>query len=308
MDYNKEYIKIIIRTLLLLFLLFLVSCQDLRPNTPQPQNYSAEVSTQLNTTNETQINQTNETIVPPKPVLLPVQDKLAVYIIDTSKKGSTIITLNNHSIIINTQGQADGLRILKIIQNLGIKQIDYLIATNGHEDNIAGIPPLILRMPPIKLMHSGIPSSSPSYPIYNSLFKNITLVSHDTIIGFQESFINLIVPYDDGISLTDDNSIVVKLNYGNAQVLITTDCAVDCESRINNIKANILISNGGCNSLSYLFLQKVLPELVVVSGKPCEETQKRIESLNIPLLTTEKDGDITITSNGISYEYKNLKQ
>lgn len=298
------------KTILFLIFIFLTSCTLLDTKPQQPQNYSAEIATQANTTtNETQTNQTNITEVkPPEPVLLPVHDKLAVYVIDTAKKGSAIMTLNNHSIVINVQGQADGLRILKIIQNLGIRQIDYLIATNGLEDNIAGIPPLILRMPPSRIMHSGIPSSSPSYPIYTALFKNITLVPHDTIIGFQESFINLIVPYDDGIPLTDDNSIVVKLNYGNTQLLAATDCAVDCESRIDNVRANILISNGGCDSLSYLFLQKVLPELIVISGQPCEETQKRIESLNIPFLTTEKDGDITIISDGLTYEYKSLKQ
>jgi len=295
--------------ILIFILLLLTSCTLLDTTSPPPQNYSAEISTQLNTTNETQINTTNETIVIIKePVLLPVKDKLAVYVIDTTKKGSTIIILSNHSIVINAQGQADGLRILKIIQNLGIKQIEYLIATNGEEDNIAGIPPILLRMPPKFLVHSGIPASSPSYTIYNNLFQNITIVSHDNIYGFQESFFNLIVPYDDGIPLTNDNSIIVKINYGNTQILVTTDCAVDCESRVSNLKANILISNGGCNSLSYNFLQKVLPSLIIVSGHPCDETKSRIESLAIPFLTTEKDGDVTITSDGINYEYKSLKQ
>jgi len=303
MDLNKLLVFVGI------FLLLLVSCTLLDTNPPPPQNYSSTTQTQLNTTNETQVNQTNITIVQPKePVLLPIKDKLAVYVIDTTKKGSTIITLNNHSIVINIQGQADGLRILKIIQNLGIKQIDYLIATNGDEDNIAGIPPILLRMPPKFLVHSGIPSSSPSYQIYNSLFQNITIASHDNIYGFEETFFNLIVPYDDKIPLTDDNSVIVKMNYGNTQVLITTDCAVDCESRVDNLKANILISNGGCNSLSYNFLQKVLPELIIISGHPCEETKSRIESLAIPILTTKNDGDVTITSDGISYEYKSLKQ
>ena len=289
------------------FILFiLTSCTLLDTTPPPPQNHSSEIQTPV-IANETSTNTTNETIIK-VPVLLPVKDKLAVYVIDTAKKGSTIITLNNHSIIINAQGQADGLRILKIVQNLGIKQIDYLIATNGEEDNIAGIPPILLRMPPKFLMHSGIPSSSPSYPIYNSLFKNITIVPHDNIYGFQESFFNIIVPYDDGIPLTEDNSMIVKMNYGNAQILITTDCAVDCESRIGNIKANVLISNGGCNSLSYSFLQKVLPELIIVSGKPCDETKNRIESLAIPFLTTENNGDVTITSDGVTYEYKSLKQ
>ena len=301
---EKIKIKIIF---LMMFLITSCTLQDFKP---QPQNLSPEKYQPINYSSDkpTQ-NQTNTTpiVVPAEPVLLPISNKLAVYIIDTSKKGSAIVTLNNNSILVNAQGQADGLRLLKIIKNLGIKKINYLIATNGDEGNIAGISPILLRIPPAKLIHSGIPSLAPSYSTYTSLYKNITLVPHDDIFGFEESFVNLIVPYDDGIPLSDDNSIVVKINYGNTQVLITTDCAVDCESRIGNVKASILISNGGCNSLSYIFLQDVLPELVVFSGKPCEETQKRIESLDLPYLYTERDGDIVISSDGINFEYKNLK-
>lgn len=281
---------------------------------PIPQNYSSSTTQSINQTPVlNQTNTTNQTVEPPKPILLPVGDKLAVYILDTDKKGSSIITLNKHSLLINAQGGSDGLRILKTLRNVGVNQLDFLIVTNGEENNIAGITPIILRMPPKKLIHSGIPSLSSSYNLYTSLYKNITLVPHDDLFVFDESVVKLFVPYDDGISITDDSSIVIKLIYGDITILFVTDCGVDCESRLsnqdinNNLKSNILISNGGCNSLAFSFLQEINPELVIFSGQPCKETSDRVASIDIPYLTTYDNGDIVITTDGVKYEYKKLK-
>ena len=306
---RKMNIKYIIRTFIFL-LLFLTSCQLLQDNRPLPQNYSSQTNT---TINQTQINQTNATanitIEPPKPILLPVNDKLAVYVIDTSKKGATIITLNNKSMLINAQGGSDGLRILKTIKNIGIVNIDLFIVTNDNTDNIDGVVPILLRVPPKELIHSGIGSSNPYYKQYTSIFPNATILPFDKIIGLDTAVVHLIVPYDDELPtlLGEESSVVVKLIYGDNKFLFATDCGIDCETRISNINADVVVSNGGCNSLNYGFLKEVNPQLVVFSGTPCEETLERVKSLDMKYLATSADGDVIITSDGINYEYKSLK-
>ncbi len=141
------------------------------------------------------------------------------------------------------------------------------------------------------------------------LYPNSTIIPNDKFSTLGDIDINYIVPYDDGSALTSDNSVVVKLGYGNINTLFATDCAIDCESRIDNsnLNAQILISNGGCNSLSLLFLQQVFPDVVIFSGKPCQETLDRAKSLAIPVLVTPTDGDILITSDGLNYTYQSLK-
>lgn len=294
---------------LILALVLLSSCTLLQPTPPTPQPYnttSNQVVANITT------NQTNTTPVitePPKPILVPVNNSLAVYVIDTSVKGSITATYNQHSLLINVPGGADQLRILKIIKNLGIRQLDYLIATNGLEDNIAGFIPILLRTPPKNLIHSGIYSSAPSYNQYTEIFNESTIVPRDDVFAFGDGIVNLIVPYDDGISFTSDNSFVVKISYGNTKILITTDCGIDCESRIDDsdLQSQILVSNGGCDSLTYAFLQDVNPELVIFSQQPCQETKARVDSLAITTLITQTNGDVVVVSDGIKYEYKNLK-
>lgn len=294
-------------------LLLLTSCQDYLQI---PKNYTPETNHTINATIAV-INQTNTTNItipePPKPepILIPIEGKLAAYILDTSTKGTSIITINNNSLLINSQSGSDGLRIIKILKNLNINRINNLIATNDENNNIAGISSILLRFDVDMLYHSGIPSLNPHYLDYKKLAKNITDISHDKTYAFDEAFINLDVPYDDGIALSDDNSVLVRLSYGDTKILFATDCRTDCESRVVKgvtLKSNIIVSNGHCDSLSYYFLKEVSPELVIFSNEPCRETFDRVFNSNIAYKKTNADGDILITSDGKKYEVRSLKQ
>lgn len=283
----------------------IVSCVPLQDTATIPKNYSPESATPVQPVNISATNVTPEP-TPPKEILLPVAD-FGVYVLDLEKKGSIILTLNGKSILVNTN--PDAIRTLKIIKNIGILNLDYLILTNSHDDNIAGAAPIILREKPANLIHSGIPSSSYHYKQYNSLFypKNATIVPLDKTFLFDEALISLIVPYDDGQPLTDDNSIVVKASYGNFNVLFTSDCGVDCESRISDTFTTILVSNGACDSLSYAFLKESSPEYIIFTASPCKGTLDRVTRIAIPILTTLTDGDVVITSDGINYNVENSK-
>lgn len=290
-----------------IFLLLLSSCALMQDNPQPPQNYSPTINQTLNSTPP--LNETNITVTPPSPtpVLLPINDKLALYILDVTEKGSTIITLNNHSILVNAQGGSDGLKILKTIKNLGISRFDYLIATNEEEHNINGFPQIILRTKPLNLIHSGIPSRSTTYLLYTQLYKNITILPKDDMFVMEDLIVKLIVPYDDGFSMTNDSSIIVKLIYGSNSFLLMTDCGVDCESRIDDIKSQVIVSNGRCDSLLLTTLQDIEPEFVVFSGQPCQDSLDRVKNLDLPYLITNINGDVVISSDSVNIEYKSLK-
>ena len=286
-------------------LLLIAGCVPLQDTATTPKNHSPESSTPVEPVD---VNSTNSTPVaePPKDILLPV-DNLGIYVLDLDKKGSMIFTLNGKSILVNAN--PDTIRTLKVIKNLGIISLDYLILTNSHDDNIAGAAPIILREKPNEIIHSGIPSNGIYYKQYNNLFypKNATIVPLDKTFLFDDALISLIVPYDDGQPLTDDSSIVVKASYGNFNVLFTGDCSIDCESRIADIFTTVIVSNGDCGSLSYAFLKVSSPEYIIFTAEPCKETLDRVAALAIPILTTATDGDVRITSDGITYNVEYSK-
>ena len=282
----------------LLFLVILSGCAPLQDNTPIPHD-NPTPQTVVQPVNQTPPNITNTTM-PPKEILLPIEG-FAVYILDV---GSSIITLNNKSILINAA--PDAIKIIKTIRNLGISELDYIILTNSEDGNIGGVAPIILRANPNKIIHSGIPSTSNYYKQYNTIYypKNVTPVPFDDKLIFDDAVISLIVPYDDGQPLTADNNIIIKMSYGNTNILFMGNCGVDCESRISSsdIHTTILVSDGGCNSLSYLFLKESSPEHIIFTKEPCDITLNRVTGLAISVFITKKEGDVVITSTGISYE------
>lgn len=287
----------------LIFSLLLFGCA-LQDQVNVPQNYSPSVEQ-----NVTQNVTVNTTVAPPPVtnILLPAIDGIGIYILDNTQGSSSIITLNGKSMLLNAPPLSDGLRTLRTINNLGIRQLDYLILQNNLDKNVGGASSIILRKNPVEVIHTGIPSSSMYYKQYNSLGFNYTVVPEDMILSFDEAIVSLMVPYDDAFEMTGDSSIVTKIEYGDFSVLFMGDCGLDCESRIGNLFANVIVSSGNCDSLSLSFLQNAAPDMVVFTSSPCQETLERVKSLNILPLQTNTDGDVVLFSDGDIYRYQNLK-
>ena len=128
---------------LLGIILILAACAPLQDNFPVPKESSPTTEQPVQPVNDT----ANVTNIPPPPkeILLPA-DGLGVYLLDADSKGTSIITLNGKSLLINPN--QDTIRTLKIVKNLGIANLDYLILTNSDDNNIAGAAPIILRAKP----------------------------------------------------------------------------------------------------------------------------------------------------------------
>jgi len=109
----------------------------------------------------------------------------------------------------------------------------------------------------------------------------------------------------------NNNSIVLKMTYGNVSFLFPGDICVSAENRLivseHNVQSQVLFvpHHGGYSSSSLPFLKKVLPEIAVICcGQdniykfPYSEVINRFELLGTKILRTDKNGAITITTDG----------
>jgi len=105
-------------------------------------------------------------------------------------------------------------------------------------------------------------------------------------------------------------SLVLKFLYKDISFLLTGDIDSEIEEKLL-LSGLPLISNiikiphhGSRTSSSFPFLFAVKPEIAVLStgsgikGLPSEETIQRYKRLSIPVLRTDKNGFIRITSDG----------
>lgn len=111
----------------------------------------------------------------------------------------------------------------------------------------------------------------------------------------------------------NDNSLVIKVEYGNFSALLTGDLEAGGESRLlaggQSLKSTILkLGHHGSNSSSTeAFLYSVAPEEGIISvgrnnyGHPAAEVLSRCASQGIKIWRTDQQGAIRVRTNGLVY-------
>jgi len=284
----------------LIIALLLTSCET-KQQTPEPSE---------TVTNATPVNETNSTetiIVETKDVqvFIPRLNNLTIYFLDINGS-SSIIQYKDNSVLIVAGFREDSEKILKSIRNLGIESLDYIFATNAQPKNIGGMPYLILRTSPENVVENGIPSSI-EYKEYKDLYNETIIIKYDQTFFLEDFSVKVEVAYDDGIGFSsdlDDNSLVLRVHYGNSKFLFMSDCGLDCEERLKDtdVSADVIKISSSCDSTSLSFLQRVNPKVAVVSAQKdfCPNVVERFRFLDVPLHITGERGDIFVTTDGLN--------
>ena len=119
-----------------------------------------------------------------------------------------------------------------------------------------------------------------------------------------------------GGNLTNANSVVVRLDYGNFSMLLPGDAEEQTEHRMVskdlNLTAKILkvAHHGSKYASSDDFLKRVKPEVAIIScgewnryGHPAQPVLDRLKAANVKLYRTDMQGEITITTRGRENDY-----
>ena len=119
----------------------------------------------------------------------------------------------------------------------------------------------------------------------------------------------------------NNESVVGRLTFGQFAMLFTGDAEKEAEASIaarygSELKSQVLKAphHGSKTSSSAAYLRLVQPETCVIScgagndyGHPHKETLKKYAAIHAKTYETDKNGTITITSDGKSYEVKEEK-
>jgi len=110
---------------------------------------------------------------------------------------------------------------------------------------------------------------------------------------------------------TNERSVVTKLTYGDFDVLLAGDIEEDQEEEIEDNVGKIevlkIAHHGSKYSTSETFLEKISPQLAVISvgrnsyGHPTLEVLERLKGLEIEIKRTDLDGEVEVVSDGESW-------
>lgn len=202
----------------------------------------------------------------------------------------------------------------------GIKKINTVVLSHADNDHIGGMPTVLRSLRVDKILDTGLFHDSRICSVYSHVVDSLNLDYHCATPGKTIERSNTYAVYilHPGARQRDvlnedinNNSIVLKIVYGDVSFLFTGDVEKEAEKILLNyeelLEANVLkVAHHGSNTSSIKqFLDLVKPKYAVISlGKnnkfnfPSKDVVSRLRHLNVTTLRTDQNGAIIFKTDG----------
>jgi competence protein ComEC len=204
--------------------------------------------------------------------------------------------------------------VVPALLHLGVREIDAVVVTHADSDHIGGIPAVVSNLL-VRELWLGAPAwHRPGYRELRATALDHHVPVKQIRIGneMQLGEVCFVVlsgaTPGDHVSGSNDESIVLKVEYGNARVLLMGDAGEPVERRLIrsgvSVSADVLkVGHHGSRSATLpAFLEAVRPRVAIVSvggsrlfRLPAPRVLHRLKSRSIRTLRTDRDGAITVS-------------
>lgn len=242
------------------------------------------------------------------------QNELKVTFFDVGQGDSILVQTPSHK---NMLIDAGSRYVSTYLHKLGVKTLDLVILTHPHADHICGIDRIIREINIKEIIDNGTIYESYYYKNYMNLLKEnkIKLLTgaYGQVIDFGDGAVGTILKGNIN-STTNNNSVVLRLVYGDVSFLFTGDTEREGEENMLerglNLKSDILKvgHHGSSTSTSQPFLDAVVPRTAVISVgagnkfyHPNTPTISRLRTAGIEIFRTDQRGTITVKTDGEKY-------
>jgi competence protein ComEC len=260
----------------------------------------------------------------------PARRELVVTFVDMGQGEAIIVRSPSGRALLIDGGSTDtdGERVARrvLLPSLfaaGVRQLDAILITHPHEDHMNAVPAVLREVPTKLVLTGGQESTDAAMEAIASLCraKEIPLQSLsrraalDLGEGVKAYVLFPVQPFIRGTdSDLNNNSVVLKLCYGEISLLLVGDLEIEGEHRLlqrgDDLRSTLLKvgHQGAANACSREFLQAVQPKVAVISvgamnpfGHPHEQTIHRLKEVGAHIYRTDVHGTITLRTDGTSY-------
>jgi len=211
------------------------------------------------------------------------------------------------------------------LKSRGVGKIDYAIVSHGDADHISGLVYLLESVPDISISCLVLPCLSVGDEAYNRLKELAALRGTEVVLmaegdRLEKGKLILTCLYpgrSDSAADRNEQSLVVKADYGEFHLLLTGDMSSEGEERLiqrmdrelagelAEVQVLKAAHHGSKTSSSQEFLDAVSPRWTVVSygennryGHPAPEVMERLEKQNCEIWETAKSGAVMLHTDG----------
>ncbi|MGE5405305.1 MAG: MBL fold metallo-hydrolase [Candidatus Saccharibacteria bacterium] len=242
---------------------------------------------------------------------------LKIHFIDVGQGDCVLVQMPGSRTMMVDAGESDHAgSVIRYMNELGVRRIDYLIATHPHSDHIGALPRIIKSFNIGAVFMPKVVSSTPAYErlllaIRDKNLKAAALRKGTFILNEPELKIECMSPASADYQELNDWSAVLRIEYGSKGFLLTGDAGRTAEHEMiktgESLRADVIkISHhGSSDASSYAFLQRVRPEYAVIAvgkdndyGHPHQQTLDSLESIGTRIYRTDRDGTVVISCDG----------
>jgi competence protein ComEC len=199
----------------------------------------------------------------------------------------------------------------------GIRSVDVAVVSHGHEDHLGGMASLIADFRPRELWTGVMPDSPGWLAVRRAAERQgvkIVPLLAPASFNWGGGRLDVLAPFADdapGEVARNNDSLVLRLRYGRHAFLLAGDAERAVEDRMLSQeeigRADVLkvAHHGSRTSSTEEFLDAVSPSFGVISvgldnsyGLPNTDVIERLESRHAAVYRTDRDGQITVLSDG----------
>jgi len=219
-----------------------------------------------------------------------------------------------HDWLIDGGGDWSGERVVvPYLRGQGVDRLEAILLTRGDKAHAGGLSGVVEIIPTGRALHSGAGSRSKFFWDWLGRMRQQHLpigtirAGDDVMITGDIRLQVLNPPPESSYTRSDDNSVVLLLEFGSNRVLLTSDAGASVERRLlanhADLRAQVIVKGRHADETSCIdeFLDAVRPEAVVqcVNSRPSDrylqpELRDRLRQRGIAYYRTDEAGAVTI--------------
>ncbi len=255
-----------------------------------------------------------------------INPEIRVYFIDVGQGDSILIDSGTYEVLIDAGQKSPG--VVAYIGQYVDGPLEAMIATHTDADHIGGLADVLENFQLQQIWLNGYTATSKTYQGFMGAVNaeegtgaEVKYVKRGDEISIGKLNFSVVNPPDVLFNDANNNSIVLRLEYGNIAFLFSGDAEKEAENSMvdsgDELQAQILKAGHHCSrtASSESYLLAVKPEIVICMlgegnkfGHPHQETVTALEDIGAKIYRTDQSGTITVSTDGNSYRIEVSKE